>query len=329
MTQTITTPLSRRRARRLRQLCAAALAALSLLPALLLAGCARGGGDSSAPAASSAVSATAASTGTSAASATAATTTVPEPPTAQTTRRTTAATAAVTVSPPTARREVTVTVPEGYSFMQIARLLEQKGVCTAEAFTRVCQSYTPRSFTILLSDDRAFRMEGYLFPDTYRFYVDDDPESVLIRMLNNFRDRVGEVSDDTLILASILEREARSDKHLRLVSSVFHNRLNHPADYPYLDADPTRDYVNRDITGNPLLSSTVRFAALYNTCGKRTGLPAGPICSPGLRAIEAARHPADTAYYYFFFGKDNENHYSETLEEHERQMALYGVNTGE
>lgn len=183
MTQTITTPLSRRRARRLRQLCAAALAALSLLPALLLAGCARGGGDSSAPAASSAVSATAASTGTSAASATAATTTVPEPPTAQTTRRTTAATAAVTVSPPTARREVTVTVPEGYSFMQIALLLEQKGVCTAEAFTRVCQSYTPRSFTILLSDDRAFRMEGYLFPHTYRFYVDDDPESVLIRML--------------------------------------------------------------------------------------------------------------------------------------------------
>ena len=328
MTQTTTTPLSRRRARRLRQLCTAALAALSLLPALLLAGCARGGGDSSAPAASSAVSATAASTGTSAASTTAVTT-VPEPPTAQTTRRTTAATAAVTVSPPTARREVTVTVPEGYSFMQIALLLEQKGVCTVEAFTRVCQSYTPRSFTIPLSDDRAFRMEGYLFPDTYRFYVDDDPESVLIRMLNNFRDRVGEVSDDTLILASILEREARSDKHLRLVSSVFHNRLNHPAEYPYLDADPTRDYVNRDITGNPLLSSTVRFAALYNTCGKRTGLPAGPICSPGLRAIEAARHPADTADYYFFFGKDNENHYSETLEEHERQMALYGVNTGE
>lgn len=213
--------------------------------------------------------------------------------------------------------------------MQIARLLEQKGVCTAEAFTRVCQSYTPRSFTIPLSDDRAFRMEGYLFPDTYRFYLDDDPESVLIRMLNNFRDRVGEVSNDTLILASILEREARSDKHLRLVSSVFHNRLSHPAEYPYLDADPTRDYVNRDITGNPLLSSTARFAALYNTCGKRTGLPAGPICNPGLRAIEAARHPAETAYYYFFFGKDNENHYSETLEEHERQMALYGVNTGE
>lgn len=103
----------------------------------------------------------------------------------------------------------------------------------------------------------------------------------------------------------------RSDKHLRLVPSVFHNRLNHPAEHPYLDADPTRDYINRDITGNPFLSST------------------GPICSPGLRAIEAARHPADTAYYYFFFGKDNENHCSETLEEHEHQMALYGVNTGE
>ena len=212
--------------------------------------------------------------------------------------------------------------------MQVAWLLEEKGVCQAADFYEVAQNYTPQSFSIPMSDERCFRMEGYLFPDTYRFYIDDDPQLVLIRMLNNFRDRVGDIDDDTLILASIIEREARSDKHMRLVSSVFTNRLNDPTFY-YLNADPTREYVNKYITGNKLVKNQKKYPALYNTCGKRIGLPAGPICNPGLRAIQAAREPADSSYYYFFFGKDNDNHYSETLEEHEEKMKEFGVQTGE
>lgn len=209
--------------------------------------------------------------------------------------------------------------------MQIARLLEQKGVCTAAAFYETCQHYTPKSFAIPISEDRCFRMEGYLFPDTYRFYVGDDPESVLIRMLNNYRAKVGDISDDILILASIIEREARSDKHMKLVSSVFHNRLNNRTEFLYLNADPTRDYVNEYITGNSLVKNQSKYALLYNTCGKRIGLPAGPICNPGLRAIRAAQEPTDSPYYYFFYGKDYDNHYSVTLEEHEQKMAEIGV----
>ena len=163
---------------------------------------------------------------------------------------------------------VTVTIPEGYSFMQVARLLEQKGVCSAEDFYNECQTYTPQSFTIPISEDRCFRMEGYLFPDTYRFYINDNPRNVLVKMLNNFRDKVGDVSDETLILASIIEREARSEKHMKLVSSVFHNRLNNRKEFLYLNADPTRDYVNKYITGNPLVSNQSKYAPLYNTCGK-------------------------------------------------------------
>ncbi len=245
--------------------------------------------------------------------------------TTATTKKTTVTTTTTTVVTTTARPEVDVTIPEGYTFMQIARLLEQKGVCTAKAFYEVCQSYTPQSFSIPVSDDRCFRMEGYLFPDTYRFYVDDDPQDVLVRMLNNYRDKVGDLSDDTLILASIIEREARSDKHMKLVSSVFHNRLDAPQEYPYLNADPTRDYVNTYITGNSLVKNQSKYAPLYNTCGKRVGLPAGPICCPGLRAIEAAKNPTKTNYYYFFYGNDYENHYSETLEEHEQKIAEIGV----
>lgn len=242
-----------------------------------------------------------------------------------TVKPTTATTTTATTTVPTARQEVTVTIPEGYTFMQIAELLEQKGVCTAADFYTVSQNYTPQSFTIPISNDRCFRMEGYLFPDTYRFYVNDDPQSVLIRMLNNYRAKVGELSDDTLILASIIEREARSDEHMRLVSSVFNNRLNDRANFPYLNADPTRDYVNDYITGNPLVADQSKYAAFYNTCGKRKGLPAGPICNPGLRAIRAAQEPTASSYYYFFYGKDYTNHYSETLEEHNQKIAEIGV----
>lgn len=254
---------------------------------------------------------------------TATTTTTAQSKTTTTTTTTTTATTTTTTT--TARPEVDVTIPEGYTFMQIARLLEQKGVCTAKDFYDVCQSYTPQSFTIPISKDRCFRMEGYLFPDTYRFYVNDDPQDVLVRMLNNYRARVGELSDDTLILASIIEREARSEKHMKLVSSVFNNRLDKSSEFPYLNADPTRDYVNEYITGNSLVKNQKKYAPLYNTCGKRVGLPAGPICCPGLRAIEAAKHPTETNYYYFFYGNDYDNHYSETLEEHEQKIAEIGV----
>ncbi len=293
---------------------------LVLLVAFSLAACQDSGEISSSVVDGTTTTVTTTTTSTTAAPSTttsSATTTASQPPTS------TATTTTATTT--TARQEVTVTIPEGYTFMQIARLLEKKGVCTAAAFYETCQNYTPKSFTIPISEDRCFRMEGYLFPDTYRFYVGDDPESVLIRMLNNYRAKVGDISDDTLILASIIEREARSDKHMKLVSSVFHNRLNDRTEFLYLNADPTRDYVNEYITGNPLVKNQSKYAPLYNTCGKRIGLPAGPICNPGLRAIRAAQEPTGSRYYYFFYGKDYDNHYSVTLEEHEQKMAEIGV----
>ena len=91
-----------------------------------------------------------------------------------------------------------------------------------------------------------------------------------------------------------------------------------------LEADPTRDYINNYVTNNSLLSNTGKYAALYNTY-KCSALPAGPICNPGARAIAAAQNPADSDYLYFFFGNDNQNHYSSTLEEHEKAMQKYGV----
>lgn len=224
----------------------------------------------------------------------------------------------------TQRQIVSVTIPEGYSFMQIANKLEEKGVCSAKDFYETAQSYSVKSFSVPSSSDRCFKFEGYLFPDTYEFYKDDDPQSVLIKMLNNYAAKSGMPTDKQLIIASIIEKETRSDSHMKMVSSVFYNRLNEGM---LLQADSTREYVNNYITGNSLLSgNTSKYAALYNTY--KCQLPAGPICSPGARAIEAAKNPSSSEYLYYFFGNDNDNHYSKTNEEHEQQMKKYGVQYG-
>lgn len=224
----------------------------------------------------------------------------------------------------TQRQIVSVTIPEGYSFMQIANKLEEKGVCSAKDFYETAQSYSVKSFSVPSSSDRCFKFEGYLFPDTYEFYKDDDPQSVLIKMLNNYAAKSDMPTDKQLIIASIIEKETRSDSHMKMVSSVFYNRLNEGM---LLQADSTREYVNNYITGNSLLSgNTSKYAALYNTY--KCQLPAGPICSPGARAIEAAKNPSSSEYLYYFFGNDNDNHYSKTYEEHEQQMKKYGVQYG-
>lgn len=220
---------------------------------------------------------------------------------------------------------VKIVVPEGYTFMQIADLLEKNGVVKKKDFYTFCQSYSPKSFTIPKSSQRCFNLEGYLWPATYKFEKNSSAKDVAIKMLNTFRSNAGNVDDKTIILASMIEREARTDKNMKLVSSVFHNRLNNSSKYPYLDCDPTRDYVNNYITGNSLVSNQSKYAQYYNTYGKRKGLPAGPICSPSARAINAAKNPTKTDYYYFFFGKDNENHYSKTASEHNAQIKKIGL----
>lgn len=239
-----------------------------------------------------------------------------------TTQQTTAA--KTTDKTTTEKQIVSVTIPEGYSFMQIAETLEDKGVCSAKEFYKAAQSYKVKSFSIPSSSDRCFKLEGYLFPDTYEFYKNEEPKSVIIKMLNNYAAKSGMPTDRQLIIASIIEKEVRSDSHMKMVASVFYNRLDAGM---RLESDPTREYVNDYITGNSLLSgNTSKYAGLYNTY--KCKLPAGPICSPGARAIEAAKNPASSDYLYFFFGNDNENHYSKTHEEHEKQMEKYGVQYG-
>jgi len=228
---------------------------------------------------------------------------------------------ALTQPAPMLTEIVTVVIPEGFTFFQVALRLEANGVCSAADFTAAAQSYQIQSFYAPISPQSCYRMEGMLFPDTYEFYMGEDPVAVLRKMLNNYAEKTGLPDYDTLILASIIERETRSDEHMAMVSSVFHNRL---AINMKLQADATRAYVRDHIKEDPLVENPERFGELYNTY-QCPALPPGPICSPGLRAIEAAQNPAQSDFFYYFFGKDETNHYNYTYEEHSAGIEKYGL----
>ena len=125
----------------------------------------------------------------------------------------------------------------------------------------------------------------------------------------------------TVTLASIIQAEASGDpENMKLVSSVYWNRLNDTDTYPMLQSDPTRDYANSVILMAGKSGENKRKAALYNTY-ECNGLPAGPICSPGMDAIMAAMQPESTAYYYFCSNiKTGEFYYAGTLQEHEENV---------
>lgn len=223
-------------------------------------------------------------------------------------------------------KTVTVTIPEGFTWDLIAKRLEANEICSAEDFYQACQNYSPKSFNIPIDENRPFKMEGYLYPATYTFKKNSNAEDVLIEMLNAYRNNTGgNVTDTELIVASIVQIETRSPDHMSIIAGIIYNRLEQGMP---LQMDSTREYINDYVTGNPLLGDTSKYAELYNTY-KCAALPAGPICSPGADAISAAKNPTQTEYLYFFFGNDNENHYSTTYEEHQAAMAQFGVQYGE
>ena len=233
--------------------------------------------------------------------------------------------------------EVTVTFPEGMTLYQIAKLLESKNVCDAEEFMQVVDSQdfgydfeTGRSENPL----RYHPLEGYFFPDTYNFYKYDNPANVADKMFKNFENRIkdfegkmkekGYTMEETLIIASIVQKEAGETSQMKNVASVYSNRLQNEGTYPNLQADPTRDYANelKKQMGDKIDQEVLDA---YNTYEGK-GLPPGPICNPGIDAIEATLSPAKTDYYYFCNNlTTGEFFYAKTLEEHEKNIIKAGL----
>ena len=228
---------------------------------------------------------------------------------------------------------VTLYFPEGWSAKQIFDKLEKYGVCEADYLYKTIQnSNFNESFLssakLADSDARYLLWEGYLFPDTYEFFVDNNASSVLKRFLDRFgeiwtdeyqqrADELGYSVDEIIRIASIIQREAANEEQMTQVSSVLHNRLNNPTGFPTLDCDSTYNYIDNYVTPVVGESLGAKYRQAYNTyaCPK---LPAGPICNPGEAAIRAALYPDDTDYYYFQHDKQGNIYLARTNAEHNR-----------
>jgi len=220
-----------------------------------------------------------------------------------------------------------VTFPEGFTIYQIGEILEQAKVCGKEFFLEKAKDH---NFIAALDLD-GDSLEGYLFPDTYNFPKGFGEEQVIRQMVARFKtvyaslskraEQFGLSRRDVVILASMIEKEAKDDQDRRLISAVFHNRLNRGM---ALQSDPTAIYDlkkrkprNEKITRQDLLRKSP-----YNTY-QILGLPKGPIANPGLRSLQAVLYPADVNYLYFVSKNDRTHHFSSTLEEHNRAVARY------
>lgn len=212
-------------------------------------------------------------------------------------------------------KEWLITFPEGFSLKDMAERLEKKKIVKKEEFLSEASSLSKyqKDFPFL-KEARGLNLEGYLFPDTYRFPYKTDSSLIISKMLANFEKKVGFIDFPTLILASIVEREAKNEEDRRLIASVYLNRLKKGMK---LEADPTIQYAK----GNWEPVKKEEYESIdspYNTY-KYPGLPPSPVCNPGLSSILAAKNPKQTDYLYFFHKKDGQTVYSKTKEEHERK----------
>ncbi len=215
---------------------------------------------------------------------------------------------------------VRLSFPEGWTIQQMFKRLEENNVCPAEYLYKALSDVEfDYEFVadVPNNSERCFYLEGYLFPDTYDFFVTDkqngmgeNPNSVIRKFLANFEEKWSEVyekraqelgltMDEIITIASIIQKEAADKSQMEAISSVIHNRLNNRGSYPTLGCDSTKNYVNTYLTALLGDAKASTYLNSYDTNSLRSGLPAGPICNPGVAAIEAALNPADTNYYYF------------------------------
>lgn len=226
---------------------------------------------------------------------------------------------------------VRVAIPEGYNVRQIIALLEQYGVNTAEELTEAAKNYDFGYAFLGTETGDITRLEGYLFPDTYEFYVGGSASTALGRMLSNFdakmtpelEDKVaasGYSLREILTIASLIEKESDGTDRAE-IASVIYNRLNHTGETNHLlQIDAAQIYGLGERYTPPLTTAQLEIDTPYNTY-IHSGLPPTPIANPGIASIEAALEPAQTDYYFYALGKDGLHHFSKTLAEHNAFLA--------
>lgn len=231
-----------------------------------------------------------------------------------------------------------VTFVEGCTLIDAANILEENGICNAADFIFEYNS-TPMDFNfesyVGQSSMKFYRYEGYLFPDTYEFYVGDSVYNIA-KKIKQHTDKMlsedvisrakemGYTLEQIVTMASILQLESGEAEEMKNIAGVFYNRLKNPSEYPRLQSDTSYRYINNVIKKY----STISYQEMYDaydtyTC---TGLPIGPICNPGKAAIEAALNPAEHSYYFFCSNLETrEFFYAETYDEQLKNQEKAGL----
>ena len=223
---------------------------------------------------------------------------------------------------------VRVTIPEGYTVAQTIHLLAENNVNTEEALLEAAKTADFGYEYIDNSSEDISRLEGYLFPDTYEFYVGHDPESALEKLISNFDNKLNEDDlaaaeergydlKDIITIASLIEKETDGTDQKK-IASVIYNRLEGSGDkagtYGLLQIDASLLYALPDHEG-AITSADKETDSPYNLY-KYAGLPPTPIANPGLVAIDAALNPESTDYYYYALGTDGVHHFFTNYADH-------------
>ena len=239
---------------------------------------------------------------------------------------------------------VVVTFPEGITYEEIKVRLHQAGLTFSDEEMDECMD-SPDLFVdykfvsmINLTDGRDHVLSGYLFPDTYEFDVNATPREIINTFLNNtnakFYDEyyeraeaIGMSFDEIMTLASLIQHESSYVSDMMYISAVFHNRMDSgDPSMQFMGSDASINYI-REMNGLPphmvLTSEDLAMDNPYNTY-KYPGLPPGPICMPGIDAIQAALYPEPNCnFFYFCATGDGGTVFAVTLEEHEANVAKY------
>ncbi|MCL2367178.1 MAG: endolytic transglycosylase MltG [Oscillospiraceae bacterium] len=221
------------------------------------------------------------------------------------------------------RVETTVTIPEGFTLLQIFNLLDDYGIVHSADDLWEAATYHDFDFHFLDSETlgERYRLEGFLFPNTYNFFLASSPTTVLNRLLREFdrrftEDMIARAEEmgfsvrEIVIIASMIERETGSHNESPRIAAVIYNRLASP-NFPFLQIDATISYAVQG-TGLP---ATTDLDHPFNTY-LHPGLPPGPIANPGIQSIRAALHPLNTNEFFYALNLEGTHNFFRTYAEH-------------
>jgi|688.fasta_scaffold01495_6 UPF0755 protein len=222
------------------------------------------------------------------------------------------------------RPEVTITIPEGSDIYIIGDILESGLKFSRADFIKATEDFDTKEYDFIENKS----LQGYLYPDTYRFFDDSNAEDVIIKMLNNFQKKalpslksIDQLSQyETLTLASIVEKEVSKSDDRKIVSGIFINRLR---DGMKLQSDATVNFITQSGRSQSTLED-LKIDSPYNTY-RVTGLPPGPITNPSVDSIKSVVNYTPNEYYFFLTSKDNppKTIFSKTFEEHIQAKKQY------